>query len=69
MGKVTVRQAAERKAVTVKAIYAAFVDGKLTRHQEYGIALVDEEELTHYHPRAYREREPYRPACAKAEAS
>lgn len=62
MAKVIVKQAAERKGVTVNAIYAALQEGKLTRHEEYGVALVDEDELARYQPRAYRQRAPIRPA-------
>jgi excisionase family DNA binding protein len=56
MGLITVQEAASRLNVTSKAIYFAISDGKLTRHEQYGRILLDEEEVARYKPIAGPER-------------
>jgi hypothetical protein len=52
----TVQEAAAQANVTVKAIYYALTEGKLTRHEQYGRLLVDRGELAGYRPRAHGDR-------------
>jgi len=48
---VTVRDAADRAGVTVKAIYYSLEHGRLTRHEKFGRLVVDLDELLRYSPR------------------
>jgi excisionase family DNA binding protein len=66
MGLITVQEAAVRLKVTVKALYYLLSEGKLTRHEQFGRTLVDEDEVTAYKPRGGGER-PTR-AAKKAES-
>jgi excisionase family DNA binding protein len=50
VGLITVQEAAARLKVTSKAIYYALTEGNLTRHEQYGRILVDEEEVARYKP-------------------
>jgi excisionase family DNA binding protein len=55
---ITVQEAAQRLNVTHQAVYFAISEGKLTRYEQYGRVLLDEEEVANYKPIAGPERPP-----------
>jgi predicted DNA-binding transcriptional regulator AlpA len=56
MNLITVKEAAKKKGVSVKSIYYAISEERLTRHEQYGKVLVDEAEIDAYTPRGDGDR-------------
>lgn len=56
MAYITIQEAARRLSVSTSALYFALNQGHLTRHEQYGRILLDEDEVSKYEPRAYKGR-------------